>query len=396
VRLHDTTSTSSPLHGAAPHKATSSEDERQKVNSGIEAMFVRQMLEASHLFNGVGGHPMMQGMMLERLADSVVKGGSLGIGEAISNPGAARSEAGAKSTSAEPASLRGANQPHVGQAAADGFAPLRSPNIPHIHRPEADEFGIASADELMLLRPRHTESLKAFGGGDWSIDMDSLALPDDLLPQAAREAMNEGRISGLPRGATIDMALQRSWRPVAGNPLGDTGVIPLAQANSNAVLGEGPNTIRQVGCLLTSLTMVSNTLTTNRRSVEEANDIVTSAGGFRGVNMRFGPASESLGLRTTARGAFDGDTSAIDAALAGGKPVIVGVDFKDGSSSALGGTDHFLVITGKNSEGSYTGIDAANGRPLTFSRTDAGELRAGRYRLSEFITLEERQQGRRS
>lgn len=377
MRLHDTTSGSSLLHGAAPHKATSSEDERQKVNSGIEAMFVRQMLEASHLFNGVGGHPMMQGMMLERLADSVVKGGSLGIGEAISNPGAARSEAGAKSTSAEPASLRGANQPHVGQAAAD-------------------EFGIASADELMLLRPLHTESLKAFGGSDWSIDMDSLALPDDLLPQAAREAMDEGRIAGLPRGATIDMALQRSWRPVAGNPLGDTGVIPLAQANSNAVLGEGPKTIRQVGCLLTSLTMVSNTLTTNRRSVEEANDIVTSAGGFRGVNMRFGPASESLGLRTTARGAFDGDTSAIDAALAGGKPVIVGVDFKEGSSSALGGTDHFLVITGKNAEGSYTGIDAANGKPLAFSRTDAGELRSGRYRLSEFITLEERQQGRRS
>jgi hypothetical protein len=364
VRLHDTTSTSVPLHGAAPQKATSPEDERQKVNSGIEAMFVRQMLEASHLFNGVGGHPMMQGMMLERLADSVVKGGSLGIGEAISNPGGARSAAGA--------------------------------NSPGISRPTVDEFGIGSADELMLLRPREMGPLSALGDSDWSIDMGSLALPDDMLPLAAREAMDEGRIPGLPRGATVDMALQRSWRPVEGSPLGDTGVIPLAQANSNAVLGEGPKTIRQVGCLLTSLTMVSNTLTSHRRSVEEANGVVTSAGGFRGVNMRFGPASEALGLRTTARGAFEGDTGAIDAALARGKPVIVGVDFKEGSSSALGGTDHFLVITGKNPAGSYTGIDAANGKPLTFSRDAAGELRAGRYRLSEFITLEERQQGRRS
>ena len=357
MRLHDTTSTSTPLHGAAPRQATSSEDERQKVNSGIEAMFVRQMLEASHLFNGVGGHPMMQGMMLERLADSVVKGGSLGIGEAISNPGAPRSEAVASST---------------------------------------DDFGIGSADELMLLRPRRAESLTSFGDADWSIDMESLALPDDMLPVAAREAMDEGRISGLPRGATVDMALQRSWRPVEGTPVGDTGVVPLAQANSNAVLGEGPKTIRQVGCLLTSLTMVSNTLTSQRRSVDEANRIVTTAEGFRGVNMRFGPASEALGLRTTARGAFAGDTGAMDAALAGGKPVIAGVDFKDGSSSALGGTDHFLVITGRDDKGGYTGIDAANGKPLTFTRDDTGALRAGRYRLSEFITLEERRQGPRS
>ena len=378
MRLHDTTSTSVPLHGAAPQKATSPEDERQKVNSGIEAMFVRQMLEASHLFNGVGGHPMMQGMMMERLADSVVKGGSLGIGEAISNPGAARSEAGTRSTGADLAALRDANGPGI-------------------HRSKTDEFGIGSADELMLLRPRAMGPLTAMGDSDpWSVDMGSLALPADMLPLAAREAMDEGRIPGLPRGATIDMALQRSWRPVAGSPLGDTGVIPLAQANSNAVLGEGPKTIRQVGCLLTSLTMVSNTLTSHRRSVEEANGVVTSAGGFRGVNMRFGPASEALGLRTTARGAFDGDTGAIDAALASGKPVVVGVDFKEGSSSALGGTDHFLVITGKNPAGSYTGIDAANGKPLTLSRDEAGELRAGRYRLSEFITLEERQQGRRS
>lgn len=377
MRLHDTTRAPSPIPGHTPHQATSAEDDRQKVNRGIEAMFVRQMLEASHLFNGIGGHPMMQGMMLERLADSVVKDGSLGIGETISRPGALRAGAGA--------------DPGI----ADLGVPLGS-NGPYVNRPTSDEFGIGSADELMLLTPRRAESTKGFSDPDWSINMDSLALPADMLPRAARDALDAGRVPGLPPGATIDMALQRSWQPVEGSPLGDTRVIPLAQASSNAILGEGPKTIRQVGCLLTSLTMVSNTLTAHRRSVDEANRMVTAAGGFQGVNMRFGPASEALGLRTTARGAFTGDTSAMDAALAAGKPVIVGVDFKEGFSSALGGADHFLVVTGKNPQGDYTGIDAANGKPLTFSRDDAGDLRAGHYRLAEFITLESRQHGARS
>lgn len=308
---------------------------------------MRQMLEASHLFDGIGGHPMMQGMMLEQLADSVVVGGSLGIGDQIAKTGAHKSP----------------------------------------------EVGIGSADELSLLRPRRANAIGESLGAEWSINLESISLPDDLLPAAAQQALADGRVVGLEQGGSIEMALQRSWKPVTGQPTGDTGVVPLAQAASNAVLGEGPKTIRQVGCLLTSLTMVSNTLTNARRTVEEANDVVTAAGGFRGVDMRFGPASERLGLRTTARGAFDGNTQPIDRALNTGKPVIAGVDFKDGSSSALGGTDHFLVLTGRTADGGYTAIDAANGKPLTFTRDETGALRAGRYRLSEFITLEPRSPG---
>ena len=343
MRLHDSTPMSHAIRGPG-QKPAKADDEQRQVSQGIEAMFVRQMLEASHLFDGIGGHPMMQGMMLERLADSVVAGGSLGIGDQISKPTSAKSS----------------------------------------------DFGIGSADELSLLRPRRAEPVSDGLGADWSINLEAISLPDDLLPAAAKQALADGRVAGLEQGGTVEQALQRSWRPVIGQPTGDTGVIPLAQAASNAVLGEGPKTIRQVGCLLTSLTMVSNTLTNARRTVEEANSLVTAAGGFRGVDMRFGQASETLGLYTTARGAFDGDTQAIDVALESGKPVIAGVDFKEGSSSALGGTDHFLVLTGRTSDGGYTAIDAANGKPLTFTRDDAGALRSGRYRLSEFIAVESR------
>jgi hypothetical protein len=367
MRLQDTTTTALP-HGAATalktkqagaKSDTGDTGDQQKVREGIEGMFVRQMLEASHMFDGVGGHPMMKNMMLEKLADTVVQGGQLGIGSMLTGSGAAAAN-----------------------------SPPRSVHGPLVDGGVADVDGLGSADELMLLRPRQAGGFDDGMGFDWSIDMGSVSLPDDLLPQAAREAIDEGRVDGLGRGASVQAAMQRSWRPVVGEPLGATGVVPLAQASSNAVLGEGPKTIRQVGCLLTSMTMVSNTLTGQRRGLEEANDVVTAAGGFRGLNMVFGPASKALGVQTVERGAFTGDTAAIDTALAKGHPVVVGVDFKQGASSSVGSTDHFLVVTGRTAEGHYTGIDAGNGKPLVFAPDGAGALRAGRYRLSEYVTLE--------
>jgi hypothetical protein len=371
MSLQDTTSpttlsTESPT-ALQPKKAQGKDAaDQQKVSEGVESMFVRQMLEASHMFDGVGGHPMMQGMMLEKLADSVVKGGHLGIGDMVAGGGAA-------AVKSPPRSVHG---PLGGLAGAAGAAGA------------ADVDSLGSADELMLLRPRQADAFALDMGFDWSIDMGAMALPDDLLPKAAQEAIDDGRVDGLGRGASVQAALQRSWRPVIGEPIGATGVVPLAQASSNAVLGEGPKTIRQVGCLLTSMAMVSNTLTGQRRGVDEANDVVTAGGGFKGLNMQFGPASKALGVRTVERGAFTGDTTAIDTALAKGHPVVVGVDFKQGASSSVGGTDHFLVVTGRTAEGSYTGIDSGNGKPLEFQPDGAGALRAGRYRLSEFVTLE--------
>jgi hypothetical protein len=370
MRLPDTTTTTTTLTTPAsptalqPKKSGSKDAaDQKKVSEGVESMFVRQMLEASHMFDGVGGHPMMQNMMLERLADTVVKGGHLGIGAMVSGAGNA-------AVSSPPRSVHGPRAALEGPGEVGG----------------ADSLG--SADELLLLRPRAADSFDMGMGLDWSIDVGAMSLPDDMLPKAAREAIDEGRVDGLGRGASVQSALQRSWRPVVGEPVGATGVVPLAQASSNAVLGEGPKTIRQVGCLLTSMTMVSNTLTGQRRGVDEANDVVTAAGGFKGLNMMFGPASKALGLRTVNRGAFNGDTTDIDAALAKGRPVVVGVDFKQGASSAVGGTDHFLVVTGRTAEGHYTGIDAGNGKPLVFERDDTGALRSGRYRLSEYVTLE--------
>ena len=385
MRLQDTTakptssapstalkpSPSAPSPGTA--KATKAAADQQKVSDGVESMFVRQMLEASHMFEGIGGHPMMQGMMLEKLSDAVVKGGRLGIGDSVTG-------------TQEPTS-----------------SPNRSVHGPAANNNAADHtaIGLGSADELQLLRPAHKKT-SPFGGMDsmggmdgmdmggmgLSVSLSDISLPDDLLPRAAKDAIDEGRVDGLGKGASIDAAMHRSWRPAQGAAQGDTGVIPLAQADSNEILGEGPKTVRQVGCLLTSMTMVSNALTGQRNSVDDANRLVTANGGFRGNNMQFGPASSALGLRVTGRNAFNGDSSSIDASIDRGHPVVVGVDFKDGSSSGLGRTAHFLVVTGRAPGGGYTAIDSGDGRSLTFRPDDTGTLRAGKYSLSEVVTVE--------
>ena len=388
MRLQDTTAkpTSSapstalkPSPSAPSPGTTKAAADQQKVSDGVESMFVRQMLEASHMFEGIGGHPMMQGMMLEKLSDAVVKGGRLGIGDSVTG-------------TQEPTS-----------------SPNRSVHGPAANSNAVDHTAISlgSADELQLLRPAHKKTspfgyMDSMGGMDGmdgmdgmnmggmglSVSLNDISLPDDLLPRAAKEAIDEGRVDGLGKGASIDAALHRSWRPAQGAAQGDTGVIPLAQADSNEILGEGPKTVRQVGCLLTSMTMVSNALTGQRNSVDDANRLVTANGGFRGNNMQFGPASSALGLRVTGRNAFNGDASSIDASIDRGHPVVVGVDFKDGSSSGLGRTDHFLVVTGRAPGGGYTAIDSGDGRSLTFRPDDTGTLRAGKYSLSEVVTVE--------
>lgn len=361
-------------------KAAKEAADNEKVSEGVESMFVRQMLEASHMFDGVGGHPMMQGMMLEKLSDAVVKGGHLGIGDYVT--GKQHGE-----HAGPPRTVHG---------------PVNGPGLGTRSHAKADDDGsmIGSVDELALMHASSKTMATAkakhadFGmpdmgmGMDISIDVGDLALPDDLLPKAAKDAVDEGRVPGLGRGASVEQALGRSWTPVTGAPQDDTGVIPLAQADSNATLGTGPKTIRQAGCLLTSMTMVSNALTGAKNGVDAANQIVTAAGGFDGNNMQIDKAAQALGMKLASRAPFSGDTSALDASLARGRPAVVGVDFKDGTSSSLGRTDHFIVVTGRAPGGGYTAVDSANGRSLTFSRDAQGGLRAGKYDLAEVVTLE--------
>ena len=76
--------------------------------------------------------------------------------------------------------------------------------------------------------------------------------------------------------------------------------------------------------------------------------------------------------------------------LDAGRPVVAGVDYRRGRSSGFSAADHFITITGRNADGSYTAVDPAGGHEITLRSDGNGMLRGGRnnrYRVSEMVFL---------
>jgi hypothetical protein len=88
----------------------------------------------------------------------------------------------------------------------------------------------------------------------------------------------------------------------------------------------------------------------------------------------------------------------IDAALASGKAIVLGVDYKNGNrgSSNNTGVDHWITITGKDAQGRYIAIDPIGGKTMTLTADAQGRL-SGRapitgaqYHGKEAVVLERR------
>ncbi len=111
-------------------------------------------------------------------------------------------------------------------------------------------------------------------------------------------------------------------------------------------------TIGQFGCLLTSITMVSNGFGYSETPAS-LNDKMAAAGGFVGGLIRPTTVSNVLpGVRYQKRIQCNNPPaplSEIDAALSAGMPVIVKVD----ASPADGVQDHWIVVVGKADGGDY-------------------------------------------
>jgi hypothetical protein len=82
--------------------------------------------------------------------------------------------------------------------------------------------------------------------------------------------------------------------------------------------------------------------------------------------------------------------SRLDQSLAAGNPVVAGVDYHGGSSSAVSNADHFITITGKNPDGSYNAADPAGGKNITLRVGADGMLHGGAkgYTVSEMTFLQ--------
>lgn len=125
------------------------------------------------------------------------------------------------------------------------------------------------------------------------------------------------------------------------------------------VLGRGPRTIAQAGCLLSCLVMAHRALHGGMLGVLEAHARIDIKGAFVGSGLVLDKAAAALSMRVVERAEFHADQAADAISL--GQPVIVGVDYKQGASSGFSDADHFVLGVGSTAL-SISIADPATGR----------------------------------
>jgi peptidoglycan hydrolase-like protein with peptidoglycan-binding domain len=211
-------------------------------------------------------------------------------------------------------------------------------------------------------------------------------------------------VFGGPVRSTLDDALHydlNAWladHAVDATPPPNVGSTPgivvpsWRQGDFKVPLGHSDKTIATHGCMLTSFSMIVAQMT-GRGDLppDQMNDYMRTHNGFIGANLNITPGAKSLGLKTERFNCFGENTGTgsqsigadamrarLDASLAAGKPVMLGVDYADGASAKeVDGNqkpNHWVVITGKNPDGSYTVKDPATGKDLVMNVDEQGRL----------------------
>ncbi len=203
-------------------------------------------------------------------------------------------------------------------------------------------------------------------------------------------AISQGNVASVGRKKTseqsdadIDQALKETqWTPEQQANVGNFKV--MSQSDYGQQLGSGKWTIRQAGCMMSAYAMASTGLTGRDTNPAAANDAIKRAGGFSGSGLIGPTAARALGMREVQRtGTHSTSTqnmkNTIDAALAKGQAVVLGVDYKAGSNGTSNGTgvDHWLTVVGKDPQGNYLVLDPAGGKQITM-HADANGMLTGR------------------
>ena len=110
-------------------------------------------------------------------------------------------------------------------------------------------------------------------------------------------------------------------------------------------LGRGTRTIGQAGCLLSCITMAARVVGGRAGlDVLDAHTAIDARSGFAGSGLILDVALPTLGIEKVERGAFELDDVRAD--LLAGRPVVVGVDYREGASSGMSSADHFVLAVG--------------------------------------------------
>jgi hypothetical protein len=154
---------------------------------------------------------------------------------------------------------------------------------------------------------------------------------------------------------------------------GDWGARRLNDAHPLA------QTLARKGCAVTALAMALSKMTGETLTPGLVDAHLDRRGGYRGHNVVWaaaaGATSTPVDVQRHPRGAWS--LARLDAELAGGRPVVIGVDVRAGGDEAAGGhgTDHWLCLTRREGRPPvYVANDPLTGEEVRLRVTDGGGL----------------------
>lgn len=167
------------------------------------------------------------------------------------------------------------------------------------------------------------------------------------------------------------------------------------------LLGDGasqPRSIKERGCAMTSVAMALSKLSGETITPAVLDAFLDAQAGYAGNSIKWAVAGKVTQQPFSVTKTTTWNLDTVNAELAAGRPVVLGLDYKDGASGGGLGTDHWVCLTRREPgpPERYFANDPANGQEICFLRQPDGTLleekpnagRARRCRSSgEFVTF---------
>jgi|GEM_PF-6454047 len=215
--------------------------------------------------------------------------------------------------------------------------------------------------------------------------------PAYLPPPLARPEGGAGaaflRTNGAPFSTSSD-----------GTPQYKQGDLEAGGNWGSRFLGNEAATIQSRGCAMTSVAMALSKLSGETITPAVLDAFLDAQAGYVGNALKWGVTGKVTEQPFSVTKTTTWNLDTINAELAAGRPVVLAVGYKEGSSGGNLGTDHWVCLT-RRQEGPpelYFANDPANGQEIRFLRQPDGTLleetqaqsRTGRCKSSgEFVTF---------
>jgi hypothetical protein len=246
---------------------------------------------------------------------------------------------------------------------------------------------IRRGDTLNALASKYGVSVKSLvdanklASADKILAGSNLVIPDKFEAKPTTSGASNG--DGFETSKTTSVTNNTSSNVSGRYPVFNQGD-PQWKANSMGSGGGSKNHIGAIGCAMTSVTMALDGITGSKMSPAQMNEFMkknggyTSGGSIQNWELMGKAVTPPVGVKRQSEGSFT--PAKIDAELAAGRPVLVHVDYKQGSGANRklghdGQGDHWILITGKSADGKYLANDPAGGKKIEL-KSEGGKLHA--------------------